>query len=603
MYLGRDDSRAAKEFIHSIGVAVKAACEELIRKSPFISLLSDGSQARKTQEDKELMLTRIVRNGAPLYLLVDLLNMSEYGGTDANSIKEAIDSIFDETNGSIKLTEEEYRRKIISATADGASVNMGAYRGVLTQLEESRDWLLKIHCVNHRIELAAKKVVNDSVYSEIETLYLTIYFFLRNSGRFKSECKELAKAHDVDFKELPKVHGTRFLGHKRLGINHLLANWPIFKEACENAVAFQGPRSYNALTRAKINGMLQQFRNYRLLVLTATYLDLLDKATPISKVFEAEMTLPCDVAVSVKRTLLELQDLSDEACTPDEYLDSHIAKYMNIQEEDGKKFISLERLKRGDARKKPDNRDSINLKISNLKNASEATSIAASGHKKTVAIEWIRVLRQRFADFENDDIYQDMQWLDISCWVDDAAYGDNKILNLAAHFDSPLNFAGFEIDKVIKEWRSCKRLIRVRFSNPEFSNSEIWKHILTREKQEFPNLCLVITLLFSISVSNSTVERCFSILTMMMSDRRLNLTHDVLVDVMLIKCNNKNWTEVERCKIIEDAVKIYTGKRRSQQVDEGTISGKRKIDDVVLVEEDDDEEDSDFELDFDDIVL
>ena len=481
---------------------------------------------------------------------------------------------------------------------------MGAYRRVLTQLAESRDCLLKIHCVNHHIELAAKKVVNDSVYSEVEILYLTIYFFLRNSGRFKSECKELAKAHDVDFKELSKVHGTRFLGHKRLGITHLLYNWLIFKEACENAVASaQGPRSYNAMTRAKVNGMLQQFRNYRLLMLTATYLDLLDKATPISKVFEAEMTLPCDVAVSVNRTLLELQDLADEAGTPAEYLDSHIAKYVNIQEENGIEFVALERIKRGGARKKPDNRGTTNLKISNLTNACEATSIAVSGHKKTVAIEWIRVMRQRFADFENDDIYRNMQWLDTSCWVDDAAYGDNQILNLVVPFDSPLNFAGFEIDEVIKEWRSCKRLIRVRFSNREFSNSEIWKHILTREKQEFPNLCLVTTLLFSISVSNSTVERCFSILTMMMSDRRLDLTHDVLADVMLIKCNNKNWTEVERCKIIEDAVKIYTGKRRSQQVDKGTISGKRKIDDVVLAEENDDEEDSDFELDFDDIVL
>ena len=242
----------------------------MVNNAPFFSLLSDGSQARKTGEDKELLLTRIVRNGTPIYLLVNLLNMSEFGGTDADSIKDAIDSVFDEHSGTIKLSAEDYRRKLITATAEGASVNMGAYRSVLTQMEETRDWLLKIHCVNHRIELAAKKVASESVYAEVETLYLYIYFFLRNSGRFKSECHKMAEAFEVDYKELPKIHGTRFLGHKRMGISHLVLNWPIFRTTCENAVAFVGQRSYQAQTKANINGMLKQFQDYRPLMLTAT---------------------------------------------------------------------------------------------------------------------------------------------------------------------------------------------------------------------------------------------------------------------------------------------------------------------------------------------
>ena len=86
--------------------------------------------------------------------------------------------------------------------------------------------------------------------------------------------------------------------------------------------------------------------------------------------------------MSVKRTVLELQELSDDAGTPDENLDSHKAKFINIQEEDGSKFVEYERVKRSDARKRPDNRDQITLTISGLKNANEATSLAASHHKK-----------------------------------------------------------------------------------------------------------------------------------------------------------------------------------------------------------------------------
>ena len=46
----------------------------------------------------------------------------------------------------------------MSATADGASVNFGAYNGLLTKIGATRPWLLKIHCSNHRAELAIKKV-------------------------------------------------------------------------------------------------------------------------------------------------------------------------------------------------------------------------------------------------------------------------------------------------------------------------------------------------------------------------------------------------------------------------------------------------------------
>ena len=223
-----------------------------------MSVLSDGSQARKTQEDKELLLVRTVRNGFPIYLLLDLLNMSEYGGTDALSIKTAIDGTFDEESGSVKLSADDYRRKMISATADGASVNMGAYQGVLTRLSTTRDWLLPIHCVNHCIELAAKKVVTDSVYKSVEEFYLSLYFFMRNSGRFKSECKHSAESLDIDFKELPKIHGTRFLGHKRTGITNFLADWPVFLTTCENAAAMTGARAYQAATKSKIIGFVKK---------------------------------------------------------------------------------------------------------------------------------------------------------------------------------------------------------------------------------------------------------------------------------------------------------------------------------------------------------
>ena len=59
--------------------------------SHFFILLSNGSEARKTGSDKELVLIRIERDGIPVYITLSLLEMSDFGGTDAASLKEGID--------------------------------------------------------------------------------------------------------------------------------------------------------------------------------------------------------------------------------------------------------------------------------------------------------------------------------------------------------------------------------------------------------------------------------------------------------------------------------------------------------------------------------
>ena len=54
-----------------------------------------------------------------MYLVASLLEMSKWGGTDADSLKKGIDNIFN--NGLFKT--DDYQTKLVSATSDGASVN------------------------------------------------------------------------------------------------------------------------------------------------------------------------------------------------------------------------------------------------------------------------------------------------------------------------------------------------------------------------------------------------------------------------------------------------------------------------------------------------
>ena len=136
LFKGKDNGRACKEFVHYIANAIRGKVAAVIGSTEFLALLSDGSHARKMKSEKELVMVRTERNGIPVYLVASLLEMSEYGGTGANSIKEGIDDTF------LSLEDDQYQFSCISSTADGASVNFGKYAGVLTQIQETRPWFI-----------------------------------------------------------------------------------------------------------------------------------------------------------------------------------------------------------------------------------------------------------------------------------------------------------------------------------------------------------------------------------------------------------------------------------------------------------------------------
>ena len=83
---GRDNGKAAREYVQCIVNAVREKCAAIIASQHFMSLMSDGSQARKTGTEKELVMVRVERNSIPCYLVLSLLEMSENGGVDADSI-------------------------------------------------------------------------------------------------------------------------------------------------------------------------------------------------------------------------------------------------------------------------------------------------------------------------------------------------------------------------------------------------------------------------------------------------------------------------------------------------------------------------------------
>ena len=134
----------------------------------------------------------------------------------------------------------------------------------------------------------------------------------------------------------------------------------------------------------------------------------------------------------------------------------------------------------------------------------------------------------------------------------------------------------------------------------ETDAKQIWKHVLLHKIKDFPNLCLLVQMIFSISGSNSTTERSFSILTLLLTGCRTKLAHDTIRVLLSIKINDHLWIEQERDDIISEAVDLYMSAPQKKQVDTLETSHPEKINEPPLTEigsDDDNESEVHFEKD------
>ena len=130
----------------------------------------------------------------------------------------------------------------------------------------------------------------------------------------------------------------------------------------------------------------------------------------------------------------------------------------------------------------------------------------------------------------------------------------------------PLDEAGFNANRVGREWQLLRAFITSFYINAVLKNplslEKMWQNIIKFRQNEHTNVCLLVSLLICHSGSNSTVERAFSVLNLILGDRRPSLVNQATIDIIIVKCNDRNWGFQENSEMIERALEIYTMNRR-----------------------------------------
>ena len=135
---------AACMFIDSIASVIRKRVVDNIKKAEFFSVMIDGSTDVSVKE-QEIVYVKLLKGGRAVTCFLGLIQLRS---GDANGILAGLESFF------LELNLENWKSKVVGLGTDGASVNLGSQGGLGTILKRDAPYLIHIHCIAHKLELA-----------------------------------------------------------------------------------------------------------------------------------------------------------------------------------------------------------------------------------------------------------------------------------------------------------------------------------------------------------------------------------------------------------------------------------------------------------------
>ena len=156
---------------------------------------------------------------------------------------------------------------------------------------------------------------------------------------------------------------------------------------------------------------------------------------------------------------------------------------------------------------------------------------------------------------------------------EDDDFADSALSNLSVRFAIPLQNAGVEISLLGEEWKDMLDYAKLYLNLVQEDYQAIWwKLFNAASSNKWSNILSLIELLFCIPVANGHVERIFSTLKHIKSEKRSSLSEDHLDDLLRISVDGpplKKWDA-------GGAINLWWREKQRRQVNDKRAAPKRK---------------------------
>ena len=192
------------EFTKYIAHVIRTESDNDLKNCNYFTCLNNGSTVSSITE-QEVIYVLYLKDGAPSvrYLSIETLNVANAPGIVA-SIEDAFK----------RVSCKDFIDKLVGINVNGASVNLGRYKGMGTFLKERSPWIQVMHCFNHLVELTLKDAFRTTSFEEVDSMLCKLHYLYQKSPKRLSELRELSETYDKTVPKPSKASETRWIDHK-----------------------------------------------------------------------------------------------------------------------------------------------------------------------------------------------------------------------------------------------------------------------------------------------------------------------------------------------------------------------------------------------------
>ena len=479
------NDKSARSSTQAIAETERANIKRAIERNKFASILSDGATDCSVTEN-EIVYVRICERGV---VSVKFMGCMATEKADAkgifNALKRAVESI--------GLEWEELLKKLVALGSDGASVMMGARKGVAALLKEKNPSIIGIHCFGHRLELAYKEsLAKVDLGDKVVTLLMGLYYFYHNSPLNRSNLKNSFKALGKKAVTPTRVGGTRWVGHVLRALTNLFKGYEAVVQHLQQLG--EDPKA-SSVAKSKAKCFLKLLTKKDVMQFASFLHDVVSALSIMSKVFQRKDGTAADIHRSLKNVLSVLDDY--RTCDG-----PYLAK----------------------------------MKSGVLCHSATGSLVQFPSARANLLTSLGENLKKRFADSDTG-VINSTSIVDLGIWpVKEKmkAFGDKEVVFIVKHYEESLVSAGVDVDSVQLEWTLLKNDLYSGNDAEEIKNLS-WREINQKWRSQYENILAVIDLLLCLPSSSTECERGFSLMKNIKTNVRNSLKENSLCDFMVIQ--------------------------------------------------------------------
>lgn len=526
--------QACVEFLEALAFVIKEKTKECISNSNFLTISADGSEARKTREEKELVFGKVcVKSEAglvPLTLLLKCRSMIDFGGTDSTSVYKAMKSACLEY-----IDEDTLASMLVSICTDGASVNFGNKNGALRQFQEFVGWNILLQwCLNHKLELAVQDTLKkDQQFQSVQDMLENMFLLFKNSGKLWWLLLVIGYRLNVIV-----MRHTRFQHHTQQALEHFLRNYLCLPILAENVTQDDSVKNKLVTSEMKdrMRGYLRRWLSYPFLTSLHFYRLCLRETSHLSLLLQDSRTLIYDVYDGVKNCIQNLEDLKSsdqETELPFQYKedDDNLRITVSAQNLPPRQVEQLKHMMSSMTKKHRKRAETKLTQVSEEFTVKQVRSgkQTAQSIKTKLLTDLQSCIDERFREITDESsLLVALKVFDTREWVEEDSEETLKadierLMLVVRRFGKPLSYRELDTGKISKEWPKVKRVVREKYKILRNEQQLTWCRFVIHQGKEFPNVSLVAQLMLTLLQSSSAVERGFSAVRRLLTDQRTSL--------------------------------------------------------------------------------